>query len=179
MKVRTISIAVTLVVAAMLGGSAGPAYAVTDPCTANAALAPGGTGNYTNDAVLIASVVKHPEASAYVLFRLKLAQPTCGGVKYDLIVRDASTGAVLGIGEDHGPGTFSTSLGQYVIEFQVPITQQPTPSGVCVSDVVTAAGEVVHRGPSGTCAIPGGGATWPGKYIQLNTSTGPGGEADM
>jgi hypothetical protein len=169
--------------------SAAPAEAVKPGCDDAAAQGMKGTGNYTSDAALIARFVKNPSAPAYVLFRLKFATATCAAVKYLVTVLDAANGAVLATSDDHGPGTFSTALGAYVIEFQIPITQfQPTdtatppngtPSGVCVSDQVTIDLVVVHQGPSGTCAIPGGGATWPGQFLQLNPGSGGGGEFDM
>jgi len=168
---------------------AAPAEAVKPGCADAATQGMRGTGNYTSDAALIARFVKNPSAPAYVLFRLTFATPTCAAVKYVVNVLDAANGALLTTTEDHGPGTFSTALGAYVIEFQIPITQfQPTdtatppngtPSGVCVSDQVLIDLVVVHQGPSGTCQIPGGGATWPGKYLQLNPGSGGGDYFDM
>jgi len=166
-----------------------PAAAVKPGCADAATQGMTGTGNYTSDAALIARFVKNPSAPAYVFVRLKFATPTCAAVKYVVTVLDAANGTLLSTSQENGPGTFSTALGAYVIEFQIPITQfQPTdsatppngtPTGVCVSDQVMIDEVVVHQGPSGTCQIPGGGANWPGLFLQLNSGSGGGDNFDM
>ena len=156
-----------------------PARAVTDDCATAATQGMIGTGLYTSDPALIARLVKNPEAQAYVFFRLKFATPTCSGAKYNVIAFDASTASRVGIDEAKGPGTFSTGLGVYVIEFQLPITSfdatTGTPSAVCVRDVVSINDTIVHAGPT----TGQNGCTFPGLYLALNPGGGGGGEFDM
>src|SRR5256885_8399592 len=174
----TIALVITLSVLASADASA-----ATGACTSAATQGMKGTGNYTSNASLIASVVKNPSASAYVLFRLTFSSPTCAAVKYEVTAVDAATGAVVGIDQSKGPGTFSTALGTYVIEFQLPITSfdstTKTPSGVCVSDRVLFDQTVLHQGPSGGCLTPAGVQTWPGMYLELDPTGGGGFEFDM
>jgi len=180
---RKLNVALTVAVVIMVSVFAGAdASAATSTCTAAATQGLKVTGNYTSDASLIASVVKNPSASAYVLVRLKFSSPTCAAVKYEVIAVDSATGAVVGIDQSKGPGTFSTSLGTYVIEFQLPITSFDSttnmPSGVCVSDRVVFDETVLHQGPSGGCLTPAGIQSWPGIYFELNATGGGGGEFD-
>jgi len=156
-----------------------PALAVTNDCATASSQGMIGTGQYTSNADLIARLVKNPEAPAYVFFRLKFANATCAGAKYNVIAFDANTGARVGIAEDRGPGTFSTGLGAFVIEFQIPIPKfdpaAGTPSAVCVTDVVSINDTIVHQGPlSGV-----NGCTFPGLFLALNPTGGGGGEFDM
>src|SRR5437773_11390934 len=106
MKRLSVTLTVAVVIAFSILAST-DASAATTTCTSAAAQGMKGTGNYTSNASLIASVVKNPSASAYVLFRLTFSSPTCAAVKYEVIAVDAATGAVVGIDQSKGPGTFS------------------------------------------------------------------------
>jgi len=182
MKKLRVLLAVASMIAFSMFASA-DASAATSTCTSAATQGMKGTGNYTSNASLIASVVKNPSAPAYVLFRLRFSTPTCAAIKYEVTAVDAATGALLGIDQSKGPGTFSTSLGTYVIEFQIPITSfdstTSTPSGVCVSDRVLFDETVLHQGPSVLCQTPAGVQTWPGLYLQVDAGSGGGDDFDM
>jgi hypothetical protein len=170
------------------------AAAVSDDCRAAASQGMTGTGIYTSDPALIARLVAHPTANAYVFFRLRFAMRTCSAVKYKLIVLDAANGRKVATQGRSGPGTYNFDADAYDLEFQVPIgdfddedseeaaaktSPTGTPSGVCVNDRVRLRGDVVHQGPATICATPTGNATWHGMFLQLNPGSGGGGEFDM